>query len=55
MLEDLKVKDLIGVRNRIYFVDAEDTADVAALKLRNFKVRTTGVMKEGKMVGVAGH
>ena len=55
MLEDLKVKDLIGVRNTIYFVDAEDTADVAALKLRNFKVRTTGVMKEGKMVGVVGH
>ncbi|HVY55970.1 MAG TPA: CBS domain-containing protein [Thermodesulfobacteriota bacterium] len=55
MLEDLKVRDLIGARDRVYFVDAEDTADVAALKLRNFKVRTTGVMKDGRIVGVVGH
>lgn len=55
MLEDLKVQDIIGVRDRIYFVDAEDSADVAALKLRNFKVRTTGVMRGGQMVGVVGH
>jgi CBS domain-containing protein len=55
MLEELKVRDLIGARDRVYFVDAEDTADVAALKLRNFKVRTTGVMKEGRIVGVVGH
>ena len=55
MLEELKVRDLIGARDRVYFVDAEDTADVAALKLRNFKVRTTGVMKGGRIVGVVGH
>ncbi len=55
MLEELKVRDLIGGRDRVYFVDAEDTADVAALKLRNFKVRTTGVMKGGTIVGVVGH
>ncbi len=55
MLEELKVRDLIGERDRVYFVDAEDTADVAALKLRNFKVRTTGVMKGGRIVGVVGH
>jgi len=55
MLEDLKVRDLIGPRDRVFFVDAKDTANVAALKLRNFKVRTTGVMSEGKIVGVVGH
>ena len=55
MLEELKVRDLIGERDRVFFVDAKDTANVAALKLRNFKVRTTGVMSEGKTVGVVGH
>lgn len=55
MLEDLKVRDLIGARDRVFFVDAKDTANVAALKLRNFKVRTTGVMSEGEIVGVVGH
>jgi len=55
MLEELKVRDLIGNRDRVFFVDAKDTANVAALKLRNFKVRTTGVMNEGEIVGVVGH
>lgn len=55
MLEDLKVSDLIGERDRVFFVDAKDTANVAALKLTNFKVRTTGVMSDGKIVGVVGH
>ena len=55
MLEDLKVRDLIGARDRVFFVDAKDTANVAALKLRNFKVRTTGVMNDGQIVGVVGH
>ena len=55
MLEDLKVRELIGVRDRVFFVDAKDTGNVAALKLRNFKVRTTGVMSEGEIVGVVGH
>ncbi len=54
MLEDLKVRDLIGIRDRIFFVEAEDNADVAALKLRNFNVRTIGVMHEGQIVGVVG-
>ncbi|MFI5323892.1 MAG: cyclic nucleotide-binding/CBS domain-containing protein, partial [Thermodesulfobacteriota bacterium] len=49
------VRDLIGARDKVFFVDAEDTADVAALKMRNFKVRTTGVMKEGRIAGVVGH
>jgi len=55
MIEELKVRDLIGARDRVFFVDANDTANVAALKLRNFKVRTTGVMSEGEIVGVVGH
>jgi predicted transcriptional regulator len=55
MLEKLKVRDLIVKRENVYFVDAEDTADVAALKLRNFKVRTIGVMKNGELAGVVGH
>ncbi|TDJ00173.1 MAG: CBS domain-containing protein [Candidatus Dadabacteria bacterium] len=55
MLEELKVRDLIGARNKVFFVGAKDTANVAALKLRNFKVRTTGVMNDGKVVGVVGH
>lgn len=54
MLEDLKVRDLIGKRDNVYFVNADDTSDVAALKLRNFKVRTIGVMENGKLVGVVG-
>ncbi|MEQ9619588.1 MAG: CBS domain-containing protein [Deltaproteobacteria bacterium] len=55
MLEELKVRDLIGARDKVFFVGADDTADIAALKLRNFKVRTTGVMKDGQIVGVVGH
>jgi predicted transcriptional regulator len=55
MLENLKVRDLIGKRDKIYSVDANDTTDVAALKLRNFKVRTIGVLKNGGLVGVMGH
>ena len=55
MLEEVKVRDLIGARNKVFFVGAKDTANVAALKLRNFKVRTTGVMNDGKVVGVVGH
>lgn len=55
MLEELKVRDLIGARDKVFFVGANDTANVAALKLRNFKVRTTGVMNDGKVVGVVGH
>jgi predicted transcriptional regulator len=55
MLKDLKVRDLIGKRDKVYFVDAEDTADIAALKLKNFKVRTIGVRKNGKIAGVVGH
>ena len=55
MLEELKVRDLIGARDKVFFVSANDTANVAALKLRNFKVRTTGVMNDGKVVGVVGH
>ncbi len=53
-MEDLRVRDLIGKREKIYSVDADDTADVAALKLRNFKVRTIGVLKDGALVGVIG-
>jgi len=55
MLEGLKVRDLIAKRENVYFVDADDTADVAALKLRNFKVRTIGVLKNGELAGVVGH
>lgn len=54
MLKNLKVRDLIGKRDRIYSVDAEDTTDIAALKLKNFRVRTTGVRSQGEIVGVVG-
>ncbi|MFQ5786458.1 MAG: CBS domain-containing protein [Thermodesulfobacteriota bacterium] len=54
MLKDLKVRGLIGKRDKVFFVDAEDTTDVAALKLKNFKVRTIGVRKRGEIVGVVG-
>lgn len=54
MLENLRVRDLIGKREKIYSVDADDTTDVAALKLRNFKVRTIGAIKNGGLVGVVG-
>ncbi|MDA2917944.1 CBS domain-containing protein [Desulfobacterota bacterium AH_259_B03_O07] len=54
MLKDLKVRDLIGERDRVYFVDAEDSVDVAALKLKNFKVRTIGVRRKGEIAGVVG-
>jgi len=55
MLENLKVKDLISKRENVYFVDADDTSDIAALKLRNFRVRTIGVMRKGQLAGVVGH
>jgi predicted transcriptional regulator len=54
MLENLRVRNLIGKREKIYSVDADDTTDVAALKLRNFKVRTIGAIKNGGLVGVIG-
>jgi predicted transcriptional regulator len=54
MLENLRVRDLIGKRERVYSVDADDTTDVAALKLRNFKVRTIGAVKNGRLVGIIG-
>ena len=53
-MENLRVRDLIGKRERVYSVDADDTADVAALKLRNLRVRTIGVTKNGGLVGVIG-
>jgi predicted transcriptional regulator len=53
-MENLRVRDLIGKRENVYSVDADDTADVAALKLRNFGVRTIGVTKNGGLVGVLG-
>jgi len=53
-MENLRVRDLIGKREKVYSVDADDTADVAALKLRNFKVRTIGAVKNGRLVGVIG-
>ncbi|HEY7534811.1 MAG TPA: CBS domain-containing protein [Thermodesulfobacteriota bacterium] len=54
MIENLKVRDLIGKREKIYSVDADDITDIAALKLRNFRVRTIGVIKDGRLVGVVG-
>ncbi len=54
MLENLKVRDLISKRERIFSVDADDTTDVAALKLRNLRVRTIGVVKNEGLVGVIG-
>jgi len=53
-MENLRVRDLIGKREKVYPVDADDTADVAALKLRNFRVRTIGAIKNGELVGVIG-
>ncbi|MGE5443518.1 MAG: CBS domain-containing protein [Ignavibacteriales bacterium] len=53
-MENLRVRDLIGKREKVYSVDADDTADVAALKLRNFRVRTIGVIENGGLVGVIG-
>ena len=53
-MENLRVRDLIGKREKVYSIDADDTADVAALKLRNLRVRTIGVTKNGGLVGVIG-
>ena len=53
-MENLRVRDLIGKREKVYSVDADDTADVAALKLRNLRVRTIGVTNNGGLVGVIG-
>ncbi len=55
MLENLTVRDLIGERTKVFFVEANDTTDTAALKIRNFGVRTTGVMNDGEIVGVVGN
>ncbi|MGE5445302.1 MAG: CBS domain-containing protein, partial [Ignavibacteriales bacterium] len=53
-MENLRVRDLIGKREKVYSVDADDTADVAALKLRNCRVRTIGAIKNGELLGVIG-
>lgn len=55
LLENTKVRDIVGVRDEIWSVDADDTADVAALNIMKHKIRTLGVLKEGELVGVVGN
>ncbi len=55
MLENITVRDIVGKRDDIWYVEADDTADVAALKIKNYKIRTLGVLKDGKLVGVVGN
>lgn len=55
MLEKLTVRDIVGKRDDIWYVNADDTADVAALKLKNYRIRTLGVLKDGKLVGIVGN
>jgi predicted transcriptional regulator len=55
MISNIKVKDLIGKRDEIFYVDADDTAEIAALKLIKFRIRTIGVLKDGELVGVVGN
>jgi len=55
MIDKLTVREIIGRRDDIWRIDADDTADVAALKLKNYKIRSLGVLKRGKLVGVVGN
>jgi CBS-domain-containing membrane protein len=56
MLEKIRVRDIVGKRDEIWSINADDTADIAALKLKNYKIRTLGVLnKKGELVGVVGN
>lgn len=55
MLDNITVRDIVGRRDDIWYVEADDTADVAALKIKNYKIRTLGVLKDGELVGVVGN
>lgn len=55
MIDKMKVRDIVGVRDDIWSVDADDTSDVAALKINNHRIRTLGVLKDGELVGVVGN
>lgn len=54
-LENIKVRELVGTRDDIWSVDADDSADLAARKIQGHKIRTLGVLKDGELVGVVGN
>ncbi|MGI9559134.1 MAG: CBS domain-containing protein [Thermodesulfobacteriota bacterium] len=54
-LSQIIVKDMVEKRDVFYSVSAGDTAREAAATLRRLKIRATGVLEDGKLVGVVSH
>ena len=54
-LGKIVVRDMIEDREAIYSVGADDTAREASEALKKLKLRATGVLEDGKLVGIVSH
>ncbi len=54
-LSQITVKDMVKNRDIVYSVEKSDIAKEAAAKLRRLKIRATGVLENGKLVGIISH
>lgn len=54
-LGQIPVKDLIKNREVFYSVEASCNAKEAAATLKRLKIRATGVLENGKLVGIVSH
>ena len=54
-LDQVTVRDMVKNREVFYSVSSDDTVKEAASTLKQLKIRATGVLKNGKLVGVFSH
>lgn len=54
-LSQVTVQDMVKNREVFYSVSSDDTVKKAASTLQRLKIRATGVLKDGKLVGVFSH
>lgn len=54
-IHKIVVRDMIKDREIIYSVGADDTALEASATLKGHKIRATGVLEDGKLVGIVSH
>ena len=54
-LSTIVVRDMIKDREDIYSVGADNTAREASQTLKRHRIRATGVLEDGKLVGIVSH
>ncbi len=54
-LSQVVVEDMVKHRETFYSVEADDSVREAAAKLKRLKIRATGVLENGKLVGIVSH